>query len=118
MRQRLVAATALLAFTLAGCTTVSVAANPISKAWVGRSAGTFFAKYSPPLSDTDSGSSTIYNWRGGYTRIKQANGRTASVSCSARITVSESYVIRDITITSDRPGANGPSYCEELLAGQ
>jgi predicted small secreted protein len=118
MRNRLIAATALFAFTLAGCTTVSVAANPISKTWVGRSAGEFFAKYNPPLSDTDSGSSTIYNWRGGYKRIKLQTGRSASVSCSAKLTVSDSYVIRDITITADRPGANGPSYCEELLAGQ
>lgn len=118
MRQRLVAATALFAFTLAGCTTVNVAANPINKTWAGRSAGEFFATYNPPLSDTESGSSTIYNWRGGYKRIKQQNGRTSTVSCSAKLTVSDSYVIRDITITSDRPGATGPSYCEELLAGK
>jgi hypothetical protein len=118
MSLRLVASTALLAFALSGCTSVSLSDNPINKRWVGRSAGEFFAKYNPPLSDTEAGSNTIYNWRGGYKRIKQQNGRSASVSCSAKLTVSESYVIRDITITADRPGATGPSYCEELLAGQ
>lgn len=118
MSRRLIASTTLCLLALSGCTTVGISDNPISKRWVGRSAGEFFARYSPPLSDVDAGSGTVYNWRGGYKRIKQENGRSASVSCSAKITVSDSYVIRDITITSDRPGATGPSYCEELLAAQ
>lgn len=118
MSRRLIASTTICLLALTSCTTVSVSADPISKRWVGRSAGEFFAKYSPPLSDVDAGSSTVYNWRGGYKRIKQQNGRSASVSCSAKLTVSDTYQIRDITITSDRPGANGPSYCEELLAAQ
>ncbi|MGK6317793.1 hypothetical protein [Neorhizobium sp. DT-125] len=107
---------ALLALALSACTTVGIASNPIEARWVGRSAGEFFAKFSPPLSDSSEGSSTVYNWRGGYNRIKQQNGRTARVSCSAKITVSENYVIRDVAIVSDPPGANGPSYCTELLA--
>ncbi len=115
MKRRVIATTAILAIALSACTTVTVSQSPISQRWVGRSAGEFFAKYSPPLSDAQDGSSTIYNWRGGYTRVKLGNGKTASVSCSAKITVNEDYVIRDITITADRPGANGPSYCEELL---
>ncbi|MDE1156195.1 MAG: hypothetical protein PW735_10765 [Acidobacteriaceae bacterium] len=119
MSRRLIASTTVFALTaaLASCTTVSLADNPINKRWVGHSAGEFFAKYNPPLDDTASGSSTIFNWRGGYKRIKLQTGANASVSCSAKITVSDAYVIRDITITADRPGATGPSYCEELLAG-
>jgi hypothetical protein len=116
MSRRLITIAALCTFALSGCTTVQIAENPINKTWVGRSAGSFFAKYNPPLSDVEAGSTTIYNWRGGYKRIKQANGRSVSVSCGAKITVSDSYVIRDITITSDRPGTLGKSYCEELLA--
>ncbi|MDR6815466.1 hypothetical protein J2X76_000620 [Neorhizobium sp. 2083] len=115
MSRRAIASTALFALALSACTTVSVASNPIESRWVGHSAGEFFAKFSPPISDTDDGSTTIYNWRGGYKRIKLQDGRTASVSCTAKITVSSSYVIRDITIVSDRPGATGPSYCTELL---
>lgn len=116
MSRRVLASTALFALALSACTTAGVASNPIETRWVGHSAGEFFAKFGPPLSDSDEGSMTVYNWRGGYNRIKQQNGRTASVSCSAKITVSENYVIRDIAIVSDRPGANGPSYCTELLA--
>ena len=116
MSRRLVVVAALCTVALSGCTTVRIADDPINKAWVGRSAGTFFARYNPPLSDVEAGSSTVYNWRGGYKRIKQANGRSASVSCSAKITVSQDYSIRDITVTADRPGATGPSYCQELLA--
>jgi hypothetical protein len=115
MKRRVIATTAILSLALSACTTVTVAQSPISQRWVGRSAGEFFAKYSPPLSDTQDGSRTVYNWRGGYSRIKLANGKSASVSCSAKITVNEDYVIRDITIVGDRPGAKGPSYCEELL---
>ena len=116
MSRRAAASAILLAIALSACTTTKgVASNPIEARWVGRSAGEFFAKFSPPLSDVDDGSNTVYNWRGGYNRIKQQNGRSVSVSCSAKITVSSSYTIRDIDIVSDRPGANGPSYCTELL---
>ena len=118
MRFPLLASSVICTLTLSACTTVPVAQNPINTAWVGRSAGIFFARYNPPLSDVEAGSSTIYNWRGGYKRIKQANGRSVSVSCAAKITVSENYTIRDITVTSDRPGTTGSSYCEELLGVQ
>jgi hypothetical protein len=115
MSRRIVASAALFAIALSACTTTGAPANPIEARWVGQSAGKFFAKYSPPISDTPSGSVTLYNWRGGYKRIKQQNGRTASVSCAAQLTVDANYNIRDIRITADRAGANGPSYCEELL---
>jgi hypothetical protein len=114
--RRLISPIAFLSLALVSCTTISVSDNAISKRWVGRSAGEFFAKYNPPLDDVSAGANTIYSWRGGYKRIRVEGGRSVSVSCSARITVSESYTIRDITIVSDRRGANGPSYCEELLA--
>ena len=115
MSRRLIASTALLALALSSCTTVTITDSPISKRWVGHSAGEFFAKYNPPLDDVTSGSSTVYSWRGGYKRIKQQNGRTGSVSCAAQITVDANYNIRDIRIAADRQGAKGPSYCEELL---
>ncbi|KQQ73967.1 MAG: hypothetical protein EON58_02925 [Alphaproteobacteria bacterium] len=118
MSRRLIVSTTLVALALSACTTVSEVSSPINNYWVGRSAGEFFAKFSPPLSDVDSGPTTIYNWRGGYKRIKLANGKSASVSCSAKITVSQSYTIRDISVTADRPGTTGSSYCEELLVTQ
>jgi len=118
MSRRIIICTALIALGQAGCTTASVGGNPINARWVGHSAGEFFAKFSPPISDSGEGSSTVYNWRGGYNRIKQQNGRVASVSCSAKISVSDNYIIREITIVSDRPGTNGPSYCTELLTAK
>jgi len=118
MSRRVIASVAFLALGLTACTTVGVASNAIESRWVGHSAGEFFAKFSPPLSDSSDGSSTVYNWRGGYNRIKLQSGGTASVSCSAKITVSDSYVIRSISIVSDRPGATGPSYCTELLTSK
>lgn len=116
MSLRILASTAVFAFALSACTTTTTGPrSPIEARWVGQSAGAFFARYSPPLSDTAEGASTVYNWRGGYNRIKLQNGRTANVSCAGQITVDDNYVIRKIRITADRPGANGPSYCEELL---
>lgn len=118
MNLRIIATTAILAAVLTACTTTSGPANPIEARWVGQSAGKFFAAYSPPLSDTPAGSDTLYNWRGGYNRIKLQNGRTANVSCAAQLTVDADYTIRKIRITSDRHGARGPSYCEELLTAE
>ena len=115
MYHRAIASIGLFTLALSACTTMDAATNPIQARWVGHSAGEFFAKFSPPISDSQDGSSTIYNWRGGYNRIKLQNGRTVSVSCSAKITVSGDYTIRNITIVSDRSGANGTSYCTELL---
>lgn len=111
----------IVALALSACASTSTPGggrssnDAIDTRWVGRSAGEFFARFSPPISDSGDGATTIYNWRGGYDRIRQQSGRTARVSCSAKITVSADYKIRDITVVSDRPGANGPSYCTELL---
>lgn len=64
---------AAFAITLSACTTATDGStpsftqkSPVETRWVGQSAGIFFAKFGPPLSDTESGSSTVYNWRGGY----------------------------------------------------
>ncbi|MBZ5761122.1 MULTISPECIES: hypothetical protein [Rhizobium] len=121
-----------LMMALAGCTTVSnvatipmMKANPVQDYWSGRSAGKFFAAYGPPISDHDDGGGRVYNWRGGYKKVrvetKTADGapgkpaRTVNLSCKADITTSSDYVIRSIRIVGDMPGVNGPSYCAELL---
>ncbi len=64
---------AAFAIALSACTTSTDGStpsftqkSPVETRWVGQSAGIFFAKFGPPLSDTESGSSTVYNWRGGY----------------------------------------------------
>jgi ABC-type oligopeptide transport system substrate-binding subunit len=117
MSRRALVSTALIALSLTACTTTGIvsAASPINSRWVGRPAGELFAKYNPPLTDTQDGSNTVYGWRGGYTKIKQQGGKTASVSCAAKITVSADYVIKNIQITGDHPGATSASYCTELL---
>ena len=123
-----------LAVALTACTTTPIAArNPIEAEWLGKEAGRFFAKFGPPLSDAPGQGGTLYSWRGGYKQIRVAAryeegkdgkrgrqispARVTSVSCSAQLTVSDDYKIRAIRIVSDRPGANGPSYCQELLVG-
>lgn len=98
---------AALGAGLTACATTS--ADPISSAWVGRSAGKFFAAYGPPLADDGTGS--VFVWKGGYKKV-----RGELKSCSASIAVSRDYNIRSITITGDRKGEVGPSYCRELLA--
>lgn len=118
MNYRLIALAAI-AGMLSGCaTTVGPASNPVESYWKGKSAGTFFARFAPPVSDTEVGSKTIYNWRGGYNRIKTQDGRSMRVSCSAQITADADYRIQQIRIVADRPGARGPSYCAELLVGE
>jgi hypothetical protein len=118
MNYRLIAL-AGLAGILSACTSTSgIATSPIEARWIGKSAGTFFARYAPPYSDTLAGSQTVYNWRGGFNRIKTAQGRSASVSCTAQITAGSDYRIQSIRIVADRPGAKGPSYCTELLAAE
>jgi hypothetical protein len=127
-----------LAIALSACTTTNIstitAQNPVEARWKGQSAGIFFAKFGPPLSDTSDGSQTVYNWRGGYKttrtpaqfasaadgkRGKQtAPARTAYLSCTVQLTVSSDYTIRSVRTVSDRPGANGPSYCAEFLAAE
>jgi hypothetical protein len=116
MNYRLIALAGMAGILSACTSTTGIATNPIEARWIGKSAGTFFARYAPPYSDTQSGSQTVYNWRGGFNRIKTAQGRTISVSCSAQITANADYRIQSIRIVADRPGATGPSYCTELLA--
>lgn len=107
---------AAVAASLSACATTGGAgggfgsmADPISSAWVGKSAGKFFAAYGPPLADDGTGS--VFTWKGGYKRV-----RGEYKSCSATIAVTSDYTIRSITITGDRKGEISPSYCRELLA--
>lgn len=130
---------AAFAIALSACTTSTDGStpsftqkSPVETRWVGQSAGIFFAKFGPPLSDTEAGGSTIYNWRGGYRKAtiaarfeegkdgkkgrQIAPARTASLSCTVQLTVSSDYVITGVRTVSDRAGINGPSYCAEFLA--
>lgn len=127
-----------LAIALSACTTTNTPSlsvkNPVETRWVGQSAGVFFAKFGPPLSDVDSGSTTTFNWRGGYKTAKipakveagkdgkpgrqTASARTAYLSCTVQLVVDSDYKIRSVRTVSDRPGVNGPSYCAEFLAGE
>lgn len=60
------AALALAAATLAGCTTTEEANNIIQSRWIGQPAELFFSRYGPPVSEFRTGSgNTIYTWRGG-----------------------------------------------------
>lgn len=123
------------ALALASCTTTSIAPkNPVETRWVGQSAGSFFAQFGPPASDTAQGNQTLYTWKGGYktTRVaaqyakgedgkrgKQiAPAKTVYLSCGILLTTNEDYTITKVTLTSDRPGVNGPSYCAEFLGGE
>ncbi|OOG67033.1 hypothetical protein [Sinorhizobium sp. A49] len=123
-----------LALALAGCTTTTgISKNAVESRWLGQPAGGFFAQYGPPLSDVESGSSTVYNWKGGYkTRKVPAQyetgkdgkrgkrispARTEYLSCSVQLTVSSDYVIRSIRLLGDHKRADGPSWCEEFLGG-
>ncbi len=90
---------------LGACTTAN---DPISVAWKGKSAGQFFARFGPPSGE--SGPNT-YRWKGAYARV---NGDLKS--CSATVHVDDDYRIRSVAVTADRTGANGPSYCREILA--
>jgi hypothetical protein len=117
MNYRLIAAAAL-AGVLSGCATTASPPSPIEARWKGQSAGVFFARFAPPYSDVTSGSQTTYNWRGGFQRIKTKDGRSMRVNCSAQIVTDQDYRIQSITVTADRPGANGPSYCTELLTAE
>jgi hypothetical protein len=98
-----------LALAVAGCTTVpSAATNPLQARWNGKTAGSFFAAYGPPLSDIESpGGATLYKWRGGFSK-----GR----ACQVELTVDGSYKIRTIRAVVDQPGQKGgPSHCEKTL---
>ena len=122
-----------LALALAGCTTTGPARNAVESRWNGQPAGTFFARFGPPQSDTVSGDMTVYSWKGGYKKravpAQYAEGkdgkkgkriapaRTEFLSCSVQLTVSSDYVIRSANVLGDRKTSTGPSWCEEFLAG-
>lgn len=121
--------TAGLALALAGCTTATTSGVlPVAKKsavetrWAGQPAGQFFAKFGPPISDVQSGSSTVYSWRGGYkTRTiaasKTSKARTQYLRCQVDLTVSSDYVIQSVKPVIDPPGADGKTWCEEFLGG-
>ncbi len=122
-----------LALALASCTTTGSGSpsNALESAWLGKSAGTFFAAYGPPVSDSGEGSSTVYTWKGGYKTVRVpaqyaegengkkgkriAAAQTRYLSCTVSLKVDESYTIRSITALSDRKGLKGNSYCAEFL---
>lgn len=133
--RNMVTAGVVAAFGLAaaGCTTTGSPKSDVEARWNGQQAGAFFAKFGPPISDTASGNSTLYTWRGGNkTRVIPAtyedlgNGkkgklltqaRTQYLRCEVQLTVSSDYVIRSIRTVVDRPGVDGAkSYCAEFLA--
>jgi hypothetical protein len=97
-----------LALALTGCTTATVASNPLQARWNGKAAGTFFAAYGPPIADAaGGGGTTLYKWRGGFMR-----GR----SCTVELTVSSAYKINNIRAVGDRVDPKGgPSHCEQVL---
>lgn len=107
MRFRL-ALLAVSAAALSACTTAGVPSNPLEKRWNGKSAGTFFATYGPPISDTaGAGGSSTYIWRGGFSRGK---------SCRVEMKVDKDYRISRIRAVSDRiDPKGGPSHCEQTL---
>ncbi|MCI9866223.1 hypothetical protein RHIZ_09735 [Rhizobium skierniewicense] len=126
-----------LAIALSACTTTTPSLAPksaVETRWVGQSAGVFFAKFGPPLTDVTNGSTTTYTWRGGFRNAKIpakfeegkdgkrgrqiSPARNASLSCTVQIVVGGDYKINSVRTVSDRPGVNGPSYCAEFLAGE
>jgi hypothetical protein len=122
--------TAGLALALAGCTTVAemptvTKKNAVETRWEGKPAGQFFAKFGPPINDVQSGSSTVYTWRGGFkTRriggdaAKGKAARTQYLSCQVDLNVSSDYVIQGVKIVADRQLDGGKSWCEEFLGGE
>jgi hypothetical protein len=137
MKLRLITAAGLM-LALAGCTTAAVTtssrSNGVDTRWRGQSAGVFFAKFGPPISDVQSGSDTLFTWRGAYrTRTSDpqyapsvdgkrgkliSGGRKEYLRCEVQLTVSSDYMIRGVKTVIDKPGVgSAPSYCEEFLAG-
>ncbi|MDO6962935.1 hypothetical protein [Rhizobium alvei] len=120
-----------LSLLLAGCsTTGALSTDALSKRWVGKEAGKFFAAYGPPIADTESGSSSTYNWKGGYktrrtpaqyegegkARKLVARARTDYLVCHVKLTVDSNYTITSITRITDKAGVKGgPTWCEEFL---
>jgi hypothetical protein len=122
--------TALLAaagIALAGCsTTASLSGDPLAARWVGTEAGKFFAAYGPPTSDEESGSTTVYKWRGGYKTVRVpavykgegknkkliSRARNQYMVCDVKLVVGEDYMIKSITRIVDKPGVDGgPTWC-------
>ena len=99
---------AVSAALVSACTTASVASNPLEKRWNGKSAGSFFAAYGPPVADRSAaGGSTAYTWRGGF-----FSGR----SCTVELTVGKDYTITGMRALTDHPGTKGgPTHCEKAL---
>ena len=97
-----------VALALAGCTTATVASNPLQARWNGKTAGSFFAAYGPPISDTaGSSGTTLYKWRGGFAKGK---------SCTVELSVNEGYKINNIRAVADRVDPKGgPTHCEKVL---
>lgn len=97
-----------VALALTACTTVSVPTNPLQARWNGKTAGSFFAAYGPPLSDVaGSGGTTLYKWRGGFVKGK---------SCTVELTVNDAYKITNIRAVADRVDPKGgPTHCEKFL---
>jgi hypothetical protein len=97
-----------VALALTACTTVSVPTNPLQARWNGKTAGSFFAAYGPPLSDTaGSGGTTLYKWRGGFVKGK---------SCTVELSVNDAYKIASIRTVADRVDPKGgPTHCEKVL---
>ncbi len=97
-----------VALALAACTTTTIPSNPLQARWNGKTAGSFFAAYGPPLSDTaGTGGTTLYKWRGGFVRGK---------SCTVELTVNDAYRINNIRAVADRiDPKGGPSHCETVL---
>lgn len=105
-----IATLAALAFAVTGCTTIAdpVPASALETRWLGRSAGTFFAAYGPPVRDIQgSDGQTLYTWRGGF-----INRRT----CQVELSVGGDYTIRKIrTVVDPKDPKGGPSHCEKVL---
>ncbi|MCC0035790.1 MAG: hypothetical protein H6887_11065 [Hoeflea sp.] len=95
---------AVFAVALSACTTASMASNPLQARWNGKSAGTFFAAYGPPISDNGG---TQYTWRGGYSGGKR---------CVVELSVNKDYTIKSIRAVTDHADPKGgPSHCEKVL---
>ena len=95
---------AVFAGALSACTTATMATNPLQARWNGKSAGTFFAAYGPPISDNGG---TQYTWRGGYSSGKR---------CVVELSVDQNYAIKSIRVITDHVDPKGgPSHCEKVL---
>lgn len=134
MRAHLILLTGLV-FALQSCTTTGgIPRNPVEEAWLGKSAGRFFASYGPPVSDSGAGGMTEYTWKGGYKTVRVpaqyapgekgkkrkriSPAQTRYLSCTVSLKVDDSYTIRSITPIADKAGVKGKSYCAEFLAGE